>query len=98
LGAQNECAGNDLALVQIVGYPPSALADLDRYEAIVKLLEAGANREPFRSKTLPPLENRVGRKDKLIALSRERFAAPRAVVERKVNRWMQNERGRFQVK
>jgi Helicase HerA, central domain len=68
--------------------PPTVLADLDRYEAIVKLLQRGANLEPFRAKMLPPLENRVGRKDKLIALSRQRFAMPRAVIEEKLNRWM----------
>ena len=69
-------------------FPASALADLDRYEAVVKLLENGTNREPFRAKMLPLMENRVGRKDKLIALSRERFATPRAIVERKTNKWM----------
>lgn len=69
-------------------YPASALADLDRYEAVVKLLEDGTNREPFRARMLPPLENRVGRKDKLIARSRERFAVPRAIVDGKMKRWM----------
>src|SRR5882762_10077660 len=69
-------------------FPATVLADLGRYEAIVKLLEDGANREPFRAKMLPPLENRIGRKAKLIARSRERFATPRVVIERKLNRWM----------
>jgi energy-coupling factor transporter ATP-binding protein EcfA2 len=69
-------------------FPATAIADLGRYEAMVKLLEDGTNREPFRSKMLPPLENRVGRKDKLIAQSRERFAMKRAVSEAKLNRWM----------
>jgi hypothetical protein len=69
-------------------YPATAIADLNRYEAIVKLLENGANREPFRARMLPPLENRIGRKEKLIARSRERFAMKRAVVEAKLNRWM----------
>jgi hypothetical protein len=57
--------------------PATALADLNQYEAVVKLLVGGENREPFRAKMLPPLENRIGRRDKLIALSRERFAMPR---------------------
>jgi len=69
-------------------FPPHALADLDRYQGLVKLLENGTNREPFRAKMLPPLENKIGRKDKLIAHSRERFATPRAIVEDKLNRWM----------
>jgi len=71
--------------------PASALADLERYEAVVKLLENGANKEPFRAKMLPPLENRIGRKEKLIARSRERFATRRATIEDKLTRWMKGE-------
>jgi len=74
-------------------YPASTLADLNRYEVVVKLLSEGTNLEPFRAKTLPPLENRGGRKDTLIALSRERFAMPRAKIEGKLNRWMNSYRG-----
>jgi hypothetical protein len=55
---------------------------------VVKLLVGGANRDPFRAKMLPPLENLVGRRDKLIALSRERFAMPRKNIEAKLMRWM----------
>jgi energy-coupling factor transporter ATP-binding protein EcfA2 len=69
-------------------FSASTIADLDRYEAVVKLLVDGTNEEPFRAKMLPPLENRVGRKQKLIALSRERFTTPRAVVDGKLTRWM----------
>jgi len=69
-------------------FPASALADLDRYQAVVKLLEDGANREPFRARMLPPFENHVGRKAKLIARSRERFAMKRTIIEDKLNRWM----------
>jgi hypothetical protein len=69
-------------------FPATSLADLERYEAVVKLLVEGANQEPFRAKTLPPLENRIGRSDKLIALSRQRFAMPRARIEGKLRRWM----------
>jgi hypothetical protein len=52
------------------------------------LLEDGTNLEPFRAKMLPPLENRIGRKDNLIALSRERFAIQRGLIEDKLKRWM----------
>ena len=68
--------------------PATSLADLERYEAVVKLLVEGSNQEPFRAKMLPPLENRVGRRVKLIARSRERFAMPRAKIEAKLQRWM----------
>jgi hypothetical protein len=64
------------------------LATLDQYETVVKLLEGGTSREAFSGKSLPPLENRVGRKEKLIRFSRERFATPRTVIESKLNRWI----------
>ena len=71
--------------------PATALADLSQREAVVKLLVGGENREPFRTKMLPPQENRAGRRDKLIALSRERFAMPRKKIEAKLRRWMGHE-------
>jgi hypothetical protein len=68
--------------------PASELADLGRYEAIVKLLADGTNVTPFRAKMLPALDNFIGRKENLIPCSRERFATPRAIVEKKLERWM----------
>jgi hypothetical protein len=68
--------------------PTTSLTDLERYEAVVKLLVEGANQEPFRAKMLPPLSNFFGRRDKLIRLSRERFAMPRQKIEDKLTRWM----------
>ena len=69
-------------------FQASALSDLERYEAVVKLLQDGTNREPFRAKMLPPVENRVGRKETLVARSRERFAMPRAKVEENLTEWV----------
>jgi len=69
-------------------FSASMLADLGRYEAVVKLLEDGTNKEPFRARTLPPLQTHVGRKEKLIARSRERFSASRTAVEDKMKRWV----------
>jgi hypothetical protein len=71
-------------------FPPTVLADLERYEAVMKLLVNGSNREPFRTQMLPPLEFRVGRRDKLIGLSRERFAMRRVKIEAKLKRWMRD--------
>jgi energy-coupling factor transporter ATP-binding protein EcfA2 len=73
-------------------FPTVALGDLERYEAVVKLLVDGSNLEPFRAAMLPPLGNYIGRKDKLIALSRERFAMPRGLIEDKLHRWMAGNR------
>jgi energy-coupling factor transporter ATP-binding protein EcfA2 len=68
--------------------PITALTDLERYEAVVKLLVEGTNQEPFRAKMLPPLKNWFGRRDKLIRLSRTRFAMPRWKIEDKLKRWL----------
>ena len=69
-------------------YPLETFTGLDRYEVIARLAENGRTREPFRARTLPPIEHRVGRRKKLIARSREKYAAPRAEVEKKINRWL----------
>ncbi len=69
-------------------YPLETFTGLDRYEVIARLAENGRTREPFRARTLPPIEHQVGRREKLIARSREKYAAPRAEVEEKINRWL----------
>ena len=69
-------------------YSRSQFTELENFEVLVKLLDDGATRAPFRAKTLPPLGRRYGRKENLVARSRERYAAPRAVVEDKITRWM----------
>ncbi len=61
--------------------------DLEKFEILIRLMEDGANREPFRGKTLAPVGNAFGAPAKLIARSRERFATKRAEVERKLNDW-----------
>jgi len=69
-------------------FAPALVADLDRYEAVVRLLESGANKQPFSAKLLSPMEDRVGRKLQLIARCRERFAIPRDRVAERIERWM----------
>jgi hypothetical protein len=72
-------------------FTTNQLADLDRFEAIVKLLEDGANVTPFRAKMQPPIKGGSGRKEKLIAQSRRRFALKRTQVENKIARWQTTE-------
>jgi hypothetical protein len=61
--------------------------ELNSYEVITKLLEDGRPHVPFRAFTMPPLETRLGRRSKLLARSREKFAVPRSQVESRLNRW-----------
>jgi hypothetical protein len=69
-------------------FSPSNFVDLARYEVLVKLMENGANLQPFRAQTLAPLHLRVGRREKLIARSREKYSASRSNVEAKIERWL----------
>ncbi|MBV9492214.1 MAG: hypothetical protein JO069_21170, partial [Verrucomicrobia bacterium] len=71
-------------------YPPSAFVDLDRYEVLVKLMQNGTISEPFLARTMPPLEMAAGRREKVIACSREKYASSREEVEDKINRWMRS--------
>ena len=68
-------------------YPTETFVSLDRYQIIARLAENGTTREAFRARTLPPIELSVGRRAKLIARSREKYAAPRGDVEEKIDRW-----------
>lgn len=72
-------------------FPAKALADLNRFEAVVKLLVYGTNAEPFQGKTLPPINRPLGRTRKLLHRSRERFATSRREAERRINRWTQGD-------
>lgn len=69
-------------------YRADQLVDLNRYEIVIKLLEDGTNWQPFRAMTLPPIEGSAGRREKLIARSRGRFATPRNTIETKLTAWL----------
>ncbi len=61
--------------------------DLNRYEAIVKLAQDDRT-ESHRAKTMPPIEHHCGCRDNIIRRSREKYATPRTLVERKIDRWL----------
>ena len=69
-------------------YAQETFVGLDRFQVIARLAEDGQTREAVRVQTLPPIEHLVGRRKKLIARSREKYAAPRASVEARIERWM----------
>ena len=62
------------------------LVDLDRFEMVVKLMEGGVNKTPFRARSLPASNPRGASCKKLTMQSRERFASPRQRIERRLNR------------
>lgn len=65
------------------------LVNLPAFAIYLKLMIDGIASDPFSANTLPPLfENyRTDNSEKVIKVSRERYANPRADVEDKINRW-----------
>ncbi len=70
-------------------FTPEDLVNLTKFDNYMKLMIDGVASNPFSSSTLPPLDKEVwtGNKQKVISVSRERYAKPREVVEDKINRW-----------
>ncbi len=68
------------------------LVNLAKYEFYIKLMIDGIASDPFSARGLAPLteEEKTGNKEKVIKVSRERYAKQRALVEEKINRWHSN--------
>jgi len=68
---------------------PNDLVGLSKYTAYMRLLIDGMPSKTFSLDTLPPpvWEAEEGRREKVIRLSREKYANPREVVEDKIMRW-----------
>ncbi|MFA5318616.1 MAG: type IV secretion system DNA-binding domain-containing protein [Patescibacteria group bacterium] len=65
------------------------LVNLPKYNFYVKLMIDGISSQPFSATGLPPkpLEEETDNTEKVIRISRERYAAERSVVEEKIMRW-----------
>jgi hypothetical protein len=65
------------------------ILSLPKYHAYVRLMIDGIPSKPFSVSTLPPpkIDQDPGRVEKLRAMSRERYAEKRTVVEDKIMRW-----------
>lgn len=68
-------------------FTPEDLVNLKKYEIYLKLMIDGASSEPFSATTLPPIDQRTESTDKVIKVSRERYATPRKTIEEKVIKW-----------
>lgn len=66
---------------------PEDLVSLAKFQMYLKLMVDGVATQPFSANTLPPIAKRTGTAEKVIAVSRERYAEPRAVIEEKVLQW-----------
>lgn len=65
------------------------LINLPNYHIYLKLMVDGVTSRPFSATTLPPLQFETDQtiRDRVIKVSRERYARPRAEVEDKISRW-----------
>ncbi len=68
---------------------PEDFINLPKYNVYVKLMIDGVSAKPFSAETLPPPEPRKeSQRDKIIRVSKERYAVEREVIEEKLNRWL----------
>jgi hypothetical protein len=70
-------------------YPAARFTGLDNHHVLAKLMLNGATYEPFAGRTLPSGGTRHGRRETILRRSREKYAAPRAVVEERIRRWLE---------
>ncbi len=69
------------------------LINLPKFNIYLKLLIDGVASQPFSAVTLPPIAQRTGSEEKVIRVTRERYAVPRAEIEDKVLKWSGVEEG-----
>lgn len=63
------------------------MVNLDNYHIYSKMAIDGVTRPAFSAITLPPTTSKIGNKDKIIKVSRERYSKPKAFVEEKIKEW-----------
>lgn len=68
------------------------MVNLPKYEFYIKLMIDGIASEPFSARGLSPLteEQQTGNIEKVVKVSRERYAKERKMVEERINRWHSN--------
>ncbi|MFH1457349.1 MAG: type IV secretion system DNA-binding domain-containing protein [Patescibacteria group bacterium] len=65
------------------------LVNIGRYEIVLKLIIDGMVSKPFTAQTLAPMSTgkKNNNRDKVVKVSRERYARPKKEVEEKILRW-----------
>lgn len=63
------------------------LVNLPKYEVVLKLMIDGVASHPFTATTMPPIGKPTGSAEKVIKVSRERYAKKREIIEEKILRW-----------
>ena len=68
-------------------FTPEDIINLPKYNVYLKLLIDGVTSMPFSAVTLPPIAEKTHSSEKVIKVSRERYAAPREQIEEKILVW-----------
>lgn len=68
-------------------FTPEDLVNLAKFQIYLKLMVDGVATPPFSANTLSPIATKTGNQEKAIAVSRERYAEPRYIIEEKVLNW-----------
>ena len=63
------------------------IVNLAKYHIFLKLMIDGVASLPFSAVTMPPIGSPTGSTEKVIRVSRERYAKKRSVIEDKILRW-----------
>jgi len=63
------------------------LVNLPKYEVVLKLMIDGVASHPFTATTMPPIGKPTDSAEKVIKVSRERYAKRRNIIEDKILRW-----------
>ncbi len=68
-------------------FTPEDIINLPKFNIYLKLMIDGVTSQPFSAATLPPIAQKTGSEERVIAQSRERYTTPRAKIEEKVAIW-----------
>ena len=74
-------------------FTPEDLVNLSKFDIYIKLMIDGVTSEAFSAHTLAPLvvaQENADIKEKIIKVTRERYAKPREEIEDKIIRWSEN--------
>ncbi|MBI2473521.1 type IV secretion system DNA-binding domain-containing protein [Candidatus Uhrbacteria bacterium] len=68
-------------------FTPEDIINLPKFNVYLKLLIEGVTSQPFSAMTLSPIAQVTHSEEKVIKISRERYAKPRAEIEEKILQW-----------
>ncbi len=68
-------------------FTPEDLVGLAKFQMYLKLMVDGVTTPPFSANSLPPIARHADSAEKVIRVSRERYAEPRQVIEQKILKW-----------